>query len=264
MSENSSEPGQEHPSGRIEYATPPLREAVGRSAIAALVLGIVSLGAMLWGLCGPNSVPTMRGVLLILSTVATIGAIPAGIVAIRKAAKENGAGRKQARVGLVLAGVTVVMGLILFWLLDALNSVHSRDDQIRCQSRVKIIGQAMLQYANDHNGQFPQNFSQLFNDVAPEIFVCPASMDQRAIGSTTQQVIADFAKPGRCSYIYLGAGSSVSSVPKNFVLAYEPLDNHEKEGAHFVFGDASVEWLEAKDAQKLIDQLTSGVNPPKR
>ncbi|HEV8377984.1 MAG TPA: hypothetical protein VGP99_03980 [Tepidisphaeraceae bacterium] len=76
------------------------------------------------------------------------------------------------------------------------------------------------------------------------------------------QILADFAKPGHCSYVYLRSGLSSTTVRKDFVLAYEPLENHEGKGAHFVFGDFHEEWRDAKAARKMIEQLKGGVNPP--
>jgi hypothetical protein len=58
-------------------------------------------------------------------------------------------------------------------------------------------------------------------------------------------------------------GATSANLTKDFVLAYEPLENHEGRGAHFIFGDGNARWRDAKEARKMIDQLKKGVNPPK-
>jgi hypothetical protein len=254
---------QQQPSAELNDSAPPARRNVGRAAFAAFVFGMTSLFCLSTALCGPVSQVTPQIALFLISIGAVAFAIPAGIVVLRRG---DAAARARARHGFILASVAILFVLIGFALLRGLNQAHSRIERIKCQHNLRALGQAMLLYAQDNKGQFPHRLSQLITHafVAPQVFLCPATADQPATGPTTEQLLADFAKPRHCSYIYLGAGSSMSSVPKNFVLAYEPLDNHEKEGAHFIFGDASAEWLDASDAQKLIDQLKSGVNPPKR
>ena len=138
-----------------------------------------------------------------------------------------------------------------------------RSNRVKCQSNLREIGQGLLLYANDHGGRYPQRLDELIStaDISPQVFVCPSSNDQWATGQTTQQIVADFGKAGRCSYVFLAAGMNSASVPANFVVAYEPVDDHEKEGANFLFGDGHAEWR--SDAKSLIKQLKAGVNPPK-
>ena len=100
-------------------------------------------------------------------------------------------------------------------------------------------------------------------NVPAEIFICATSGDRPASGATMQQLLADFAKPGRCSYIYLGAGKTTATAGNDFVLAYEPLENHRGKGAHFVFGNGWAEWRDGKETKKMIERLKNGVNPPK-
>jgi hypothetical protein len=256
---------QQQRSAELNNSATPARRNVARAAFAAFILGTVSVFALLMALCGPLMPIAPQVALFLTSIGAAALAIPA-VIALRKGAKENHEGWARARHALIMASVAAGLVLVVFAMTQGLDRSHRKVNQIKCRSNLRALGQAMLLYAQDNKGQFPQQWSQLIThaDVNPEVLICPASSDRPATGSTLEAIIADFAKPGHCSYIYLGAGSSMSSVPKSFVLAYEPLDNHEKEGAHFIFGDASVEWLEAKDAQRLIDQLKSGVNPPKR
>src|SRR6185436_2471457 len=115
MSDDSSEPVQEQRSAEIPYATPPRRQTITRRAIAGFVLGVISLAALLAGLCGQTS-PPGGAALLLMSIAAAIVAIPVAIIPLRKAAKENRADWQRARFGLILASVPVALLLGLFML----------------------------------------------------------------------------------------------------------------------------------------------------
>ena len=264
MDESSGQPRQQ--TEAVAYAGAGGRLPPSRVANFAFVCGLISISALLAVWFVPLNWIGARIALFAGGIICGFAAVVGGIVGLRVARKRGGAGKTESQVGLIVGGITIALVVLLLLVVQAITRTYSNVERIKCRSNLRAIGQAMLLYANDNRGQFPQRFGQLVThaDVAPEVFICPASNDHPAAGPTTQQTLADFATPGHCSYIYLGAGMSMPSVPKGFVLAYEPLDNHEKEGAHFIFGDASVEWFDAKDAQKLIDQLKSGVNPPKR
>jgi hypothetical protein len=179
----------------------------------------------------------------------------------RQTAMPSGRGQAaNTRRRLVMAGATIaiVAALAIF----VVNIARGRSERMKCQKNLLALGQAMALYASDHNGRYPDSFAQLLEECvyAPEVFVCPVSSDRPATGTTMQEKLVDFAKPGRCSYVYLGAGRSSKAMKPDFVLAYERLDNHH-DGAHFLFGDATVRWLDALESRKLVSQIESGYGP---
>jgi prepilin-type processing-associated H-X9-DG protein len=113
-------------------------------------------------------------------------------------------------------------------------------------------------YANEYNHQFPKDFATLLvtEDITSDVFICPDSNDTPAAGPTTQAVVADFAKPGHCSYRYFGAGMHDRDNPQT-VVATEPLANHNDQGANVLFLDGHVEFIVAPAAQKLIAGATT-------
>jgi hypothetical protein len=245
----------------VEYQMPEKRRPSHLVATLAFVLSMVCIAAL---------VLDTRGVweaerLFFVVVVGGIGALLAGIVGLRLTARQDRAGKAQAWFGAIFGGA--VLGLLAWGVIQDVRfgNVKEREERVRCQSRVRQVGQGLLLYASDHGGQFPPRFDQLISeeDISPEEFICPSTNDQRAVGATLQQKLADFRTPGHCSYIYLGAGMTTATVTKDFVLAYEPLEHHENRGAHFIFGDCRAEWRDGKEARKMIEQLKGGVNPPK-
>jgi len=142
---------------------------------------------------------------------------------------------------------------------------REKANQVKCGSNLRQIGQAILMYANDHKGQFPATFDLLITDqeMSTEVFICPSTNDVSTKGATTQQIVAGFAKPGRCSYIYIGGNLNTTSATAARIAAYEPLTNHRGTGMNVLFGDGHVEWLDVKAANYMLAELAAGRNPPK-
>lgn len=60
---------------------------------------------------------------------------------------------------------------------------------LQCQSHLREIGQAMLLYAYDFGGRYPDNPGDLLlEEIGPEAFICPNSSDTPAQGPTTQPI----------------------------------------------------------------------------
>ena len=134
-------------------------------------------------------------------------------------------------------------------------------DHLQCLSNLRQIGSGLLMYAQEHRRRMPDSLDVLITEFrySPRAFVCPVGGDLPAQGPTTQALLADFAKPGRCSYVYVGKGMVKPSA--RMVLAYEVANNH-KSGAGVLFADGSVRWLNQADMTKLLADLNAGRNPP--
>ncbi|MGE5612056.1 MAG: hypothetical protein ACM359_22605 [Bacillota bacterium] len=147
---------------------------------------------------------------------------------------------------------------VVFW-----PSSKDTGQRFKCDSNVRQIGQGIMSYAINNAGQFPDHMGLLITreGLNAEVFVCPASKDVVAPGQPAQQV-SKLSMPGFCSYIYLGAGLK-APVPLDTIIAYEPLENHKKQGMHVVYGDGHAEWMGAKEAERIIKELKAGHNPPR-
>lgn len=164
---------------------------------------------------------------------------------------------------LLLFGLVAGILAIIAYLQQPVGTPH----RIRCQRNLSMISNGLLLYTTDRasRGAYPDDLLPLLVDgeMSPEMFVCPESNDTKATGPTTQTIFADFAKPGRCSYVYRAAGLTTATVTPKHVLAHERLGNHSDPGINVLFGDGSVEWLDADKAKKLIAELDAGHNPPR-
>jgi prepilin-type processing-associated H-X9-DG protein len=134
---------------------------------------------------------------------------------------------------------------------------------IKCASQLRQIGIALQIYSNNNGKHYPPSFDALLDDgLSTEMFVCSKTLDERAIGPTTQAVIRDFQKPGHNSYVYVAAGASDQSNSSTFVLAYEPIGHHGP-GTNILYGDGHVAYVTRPEAARVLSELQSGFNPPR-
>ena len=87
---------------------------------------------------------------------------------------------KPKRRGWLFVAVGVAIGLFVFFLIAGLmlpSITRSRPvaNQVKCASNLRQIGQAILLYSQDHDGQYPDDFATLLltEDITSEVFVCP-------------------------------------------------------------------------------------------
>jgi prepilin-type processing-associated H-X9-DG protein len=139
------------------------------------------------------------------------------------------------------------------------------DGRVRCAANLRQIGTSIIMYANDHRGALPPDWSTLLvvQELTPELFICPSSNDDKASGATPDELLRDFKKHGRCSYVYVGTAPPIGSARRFHVLAYEPLANHAGKGIHVLYADGRVVWHDADRATRLIADLQAGINPPR-
>ena len=177
-----------------------------------------------------------------------------------------GARTRLGRAGTVLTVFGWIFGMLLMypWPSDDGHAIIRQ--QTTCASNLRQIGQAMLLYANDHGGRYPDRLEELLFSVAIEssCFVCPGSDDAPATGPTTRAISDAIANGGRVSYIYLGKDHNANTVTVNMVMAYEGRGNHTSRiaGINVLFGDGHVEFVNEVQASRLIAKLRGGENPP--
>ena len=144
------------------------------------------------------------------------------------------------------------LGLVGFILATSCGSRETAN-RVNCASNLRQIGQAILLYANGNHGAYPDHLEKLLltQDITSEVFTCPSSNDEKALGATTQEVAANLSTKGHLSYIYVGAGLTKDS-PAQSVVLYEPLLNHDEDGSNVLFADGHVEWASRKELATLI------------
>jgi prepilin-type processing-associated H-X9-DG protein len=172
--------------------------------------------------------------------------------------------RRWPLVVLPVLATALVVCVAAAVVLPMHNRTHEHPPRQYCASNLRQIGQGVQMYAIEHGGAFPPDFATLLltEDLTSDVFVCVATEDTRAEGATTRAVAANLtAAAGHVSYVYCGNGLT-QQAPANAVVAYEPLSNH-RDGMNVLFADGRVQWLDAKQGQKLIAELAAGNNPPR-
>ncbi len=131
-----------------------------------------------------------------------------------------------------------------------------------CESHLRQIGLGIFLYCPDHGGNYPDSFQTLMpaEQMMPDIFVCPASNDNPSNAPTTQAQAAELSMPVHSSYLYLGKGLTEKTALPKQVIAYELPGNHPT-GIHVLLGDGTVQFLDLKDAARLISNAGSGTHP---
>src|SRR4051812_42098516 len=85
-----------------------------------------------------------------------------------------------ALVGLPLLGIGILM--------PSLCRAREPANRVKCASNERPIGQALLLYAKEHAGHYPDSLPELLltQDITPEVFVCPSSNGEKAQGDTAE------------------------------------------------------------------------------
>ena len=204
----------------------------------------------------------------VIPVLPTILGIVFGIVGLKKTKDPRVGGKGLAIAGICVSVFSIVAGMCMISiLLPSLNRARETANRVKCASNLRQIGQAMLLYANENRGAYPDTIEPILatQDITSEVFVCPASNDTAALPGATNQQQAAALKSGRhLSYVYCGKGQNNSS-SADAVLVYENPMNHTggKDGMNILWGDGHVSWEGAKYSQYIITELNAGQNPPR-
>jgi prepilin-type processing-associated H-X9-DG protein len=232
--------------GQVDYGTAATAPRTDGLSIASLVAGCA--------IC----VPFIAGIL----------AIVFGIIGLKRTRSPHVRGRGFAIAGLVLGIVNIVgasayLLLMLAIMFPSLNRARETANRVKCASNMRQIGQALMLYAMENDGQYPETLPPLIvtQDITAHVFCCPTTADTPTTATTADEIAEDFEAGGHLSYVYVGQGFG-NDAPARAVILYEPLTNHNGDGTNVLYGDGSVAFVNAQQAQTMILQLESGNNPP--
>jgi prepilin-type processing-associated H-X9-DG protein len=252
----------------LDYARPTTRRRAGRPFVTV-----------------PGRVSRPAGVVSILLALAAIPFFPphmivrsynpqwhqwvapmlvCGSLALAIVAGQADGSRWRAGVRDGLAGLVLAVGCLGYMIAGPrLIVCGERADRVKCASNLKQLALGMLLYGQRHGGQLPPDLPTLYlaEDLTAEQFVCPVSGDEIANGMKTPAVAGKLSDKPHCSYIYVGAGQTISA-PSHTVLAYEPASNHSGDGANVLFGDGHVEFLGAKQLPAALAPTTTPATAP--
>lgn len=162
----------------------------------------------------------------------------------------------MSRLLLWAVAIIVIGGMLISVMLPSLCKAREPANRVKCSANLRQIGLAISQYAEENGGHFPPSLAVLLKhaDISLECLVCPSSNDERLSLTTTDEALADLAAaeqnaPGHkhgLSYVYVGGGWNAKTVPATAVLAYEPLENHNGQGANVLYGDGHVDWVDKR------------------
>jgi prepilin-type processing-associated H-X9-DG protein len=137
------------------------------------------------------------------------------------------------------------MALMASVFLPSLNRNREIANRIKCASNMRQIGQAILLYSNEHNGQFPSDLGTLIidEDISPQVFFCPsaAAVPLPANFSTMVPEAQAAWLDQHSDYIYLGRGKTSSCDPGTIIL-YEKDSDHGGDGMNVLYGDGHVDF----------------------
>ena len=235
----------------LDYRTPVRRPKPEPSVLAWLSLA--STGGLVLFCIVAFSTGTEAA--LLVAVVLALTALVSGIGGLLATRRRNRGGRRAATLGTVVGGVVVAA----MFVLPTLGRAREPASRIKCASNMRQIGLALSFYLAGHHGLYPPDLASLMADpdcdLTNQVLVCPSSTDEPAAEGAPPV-------PGKSmSFIYLAAGPA-SKTSAATVLLYEPMTNHNGEGANFLYGDGTVRFSPRRQARAMIAQLEAGTNPP--
>jgi len=138
----------------------------------------------------------------------------------------------------VVGGVVFLLGSIL---LPSLCAPRETANRVKCAANLKQIGNALMLFAQEHDGKYPDQLSELVatEDLTPNVFVCPSGTAESSTASTPAEIATDLAKPEHNSFIYLKQNLGKADQ----AIVCESLKDHDEDGMNILYGDFHVEFI---------------------
>ena len=122
--------------------------------------------------------------------------------------------------------------LLVFIVFLVITALRPAEPRITCPGNLKIVGFALLAYAEKHARELPAKLDAIVgdNDVTREMLRCPVPREHGP----------------EAEYVYTPCGNR-STAPSDSILAYENPGNHEERGGNVLFADGHVKWRKLAD-----------------
>jgi prepilin-type processing-associated H-X9-DG protein len=151
----------------------------------------------------------------------------------------------------VILSAAIVAAIVI--LMPLLSPPSDRDfPKARCQSNLHQIGIALLMYADDNNGRFPQaggaeglNYLRRDYVKSPTIFHCPTDKIRHKLVSDAS------LDEDHCSYVYFGGIRHSKTDTNTIPVCWDKPENHGSQRLNVLFNDGHVAWLTLEEWQKI-------------
>jgi prepilin-type processing-associated H-X9-DG protein len=149
---------------------------------------------------------------------------------------------RRSLVGWMVAASILVMAVAS--LVPGMMSAEGHSGVMACQDHMRLVAVALRQYANDHDGFYPQSadwykaldYGYLQREGA---LLCPGRF---AVGPNSDR---------ETDYLYNPARVNVNN-PGNYPLMWDRQAAHERLGRNVLFADGSIKWMAEDEFEKLL------------
>jgi len=125
--------------------------------------------------------------------------------------------------------------------------------RVGCMSNTRLIGVAMMRYAEEHDNQYPDDFAVLLRQgylTTLNVFVCPSrrkGIPREFWEAEPKTIAAEELQKGNCYELVPGA---TPAWPYDTIILHDKEGNHRGAGRNCFFNDGHVEWLSEAEFQR--------------
>ena len=135
-------------------------------------------------------------------------------------------------------------------LANSIKQARMQAQRVVSMSHMLSIGTGLFQYAEKHDGAFPESLEDLFRALPRQLSMSLLTSPYHGQGPTSLDEISGGV------YLILRPGLSIHSDPDQIVLAERRA--FDGRGANFLFADGHGEYLPEPQASEIIERIKAG------